>query len=151
MPELTITSVHTASQHSSQATLFHPFDDALTLVMHLVASQDLMDVQDPHFEAAFQIINPRTNQVDIHQTWFHSFAWGRFFWISLGNNWGPSSSDYTTPYRWGLNWTPANTSIFGFRGLIKAYSWQGESGLQSLDAFDVSDIHWFRIEEVYML
>jgi hypothetical protein len=70
-------------------------------------------------------------------------------WISLGNNW--DSSRYDTPYRWGLDWTPANTSIFGFRGLIKAYSWQGESGLQSLDAFDVSDIHWFRIKEIYML
>ena len=64
----------------------------------------------------------------------------------MGNNWGPSPNDYTTPEKWGIH--PAAhawNEVFGFRGIIKAYSWQGENGQVDLDAFDVSETRWFRV------
>ena len=149
MLSLTITRAYTASQNGP-TTLFHPFGDALTLVLTISASADLMAVQNPRWEAAFQIIEPRTNQVVVHESWFDAFHWGPNFWISKGKNWG--GGNYDTPHAWGLDWTPnSSEAIFGFRGLIKAYSWRGEHGLESLDAFSVSEIHWFRVKEVYSL
>ena len=112
------------SFQNGSATLFHPYTDALTLVLHLAASSDLMTLQNPRWEAAFQIIEPRTNQVVVHESWFDEFHWGPYFWISKGKNWG--GGNYDTPHAWGLNWTPnASEAIFGFRGMIKGYSWQG--------------------------
>ncbi len=64
----------------------------------------------------------------------------------MGNNWWPSPSDFSTPERWGIH--PAahqGNEIFSFRGIIKAYSWQGENGQKEVDAFDVSPILWFRV------
>ena len=93
-----------------------------------------------------KIINPSTDTVVVNQVWEHDLVWGQFFWISWGNNWGPNPSDYTTPEKWGIH--PAAHSwnyVFGFRGIIKAYSWQGESGLIDVDVFDVSEIRWFRV------
>lgn len=150
MPSLVITNAHTLNQNGP-ATLFHPYGDALTLVLNIRASADLMQVENPCWEAAFQIIEPRTNQVVVHETMFgDKFAWGPNFWISMGKNWG--DGNYDTPKSWGLNWTSKSSeAIFGFRGIIKAYSWRGEDGSEDLDAFDVSDLHWFRVMEIFTL
>jgi hypothetical protein len=147
MLSLTITNAYTRSQKGI-TNLFDPYGDALVLVLHFSASADLMAVQKPCFQAAFQIIEPRTNQVVVHESYFDEFHWGPNFWLAMGKNWG--GGNYDTPHAWGLNWTPnSSEAIFGFRGLVKAYSWQGANGLESLDAFSVSDIHWFRVKEIY--
>lgn len=96
MPSLEITGLHTANQNG-QATFFHPYNDALTLVMSLHASADLMQMPGPRWEACSQIIEPKTNAVVVHQCWSHEFTWGPDFWISLGNNW--SAGNYDTPQR----------------------------------------------------
>ena len=146
MPTLSIKRVRTMNQEHVNATFFHPFEDALALVMDCFASADLLSLPSPMFDAQFEIINPSTDIVVVNQSWMHSLVWGQSFWISKGNNWGPSSADYQTPEKWGIH--PAAhgwNEVFGFRGIIKAYSWQGENGQREVDAFDVSQIRWFRI------
>ena len=151
MPTLKIDRVRTMNQQGENATLFDPFVDALALNMDISASADLMELPRPMFMAVFQFIDSLTDTVIFYHTWLHDFEWGCFFWISIGNNWGPSPSNYTTPERWGLEWWKVGSGIFGFRGMIKAYSWQGEDGLITIDAFDVSNIRWFRLKEVFRL
>ncbi|MGB2696303.1 MAG: hypothetical protein WBD28_00420 [Candidatus Zixiibacteriota bacterium] len=151
MLELKIERIQTKNQRGENATLFDPFGDALTLIMDIKASPDLMDLPKPMFMAVFQIIDPLTDIVVVNQTWLHEFQWGPNFWISMGNNWGPDPSDYTTPKRWGLEWWKTGSGVFGFRGIIKAYSSQKEKGMITVDAFDVSGIRWFRLKEIYAL
>ncbi len=153
MPSLRITGVRTVNQRGENATLFDPISDALALMLDLAASADLLALPTPAWTASFQIIQPRTDTVVLEQTWGGSFNWGQWFWISLGNNWGPGPNDYTTIERWGLNWAgAASQSIFGFRGIVKAsYIPKPGSGWHAIDAFDVSSIRWFRAREVYRL
>ena len=152
MPSLRITNLRTVNQLGQNATLFDPFSDALALTMDIAASADLLALPGPSWYAAFQIIHPHTDTVVVDQIWGGTFQWGQWFWISWGNNWGPPS-DYTTIEKWGLSWVGAGIQgIFGFRGIIKAYSQPGGgAGLQSVDAFDVSPIRWFRAKELYRL
>jgi hypothetical protein len=106
---------------------------------------------DARFEAQFEILNPSTDIVIVNSLWKHDLAWGQYFWISMGNNWGPPGS-YTTPNAWGIH--PAAhgwNEVFGFRGVIKAYSWQGPNGEKDVDAFDVSPIRWFRVGRTALL
>ena len=146
MPTLSIRGIRTMNQAHTDASLFHPFTDALALVMDCFASSDLLALPNPMFHGQFEIINPSTDVVVVNEGWWHALSWGQYFWISMGNNWGPSPNDYTTSEKWGIH--PAAhawNEVFGFRGIIKAYSWQGENGQVDLDAFDVSEIRWFRI------
>ena len=39
--------------------------------------------------------------------------------------------------------------IFGFRGIVEAYKDTGPPGLETLSFFDVSDIRWFRLENLF--
>jgi len=152
MATLAIRHVRTMNQDHVNATLFDPFTNALALVMDCFASSDLVSLVKPMFHAQFEIINPSTDVVIVNQGWMHDLAWGQYFWISMGNNWGPSPSDYTTPENWGIH--PAShgwNEVFGFRGIIKAYSWEGENGQIDLDAFDVSEIRWFRVRRIARL
>jgi hypothetical protein len=151
MPTLQITNLRTMSQSNQNATLFNPFADALALTMDLTASADLIALPSSSLSAIFQIIDPRTNSVVVNRTWTTPFKWGRWFWISMGNNWGPPS-DYQTPSRWGLSW--GQNSVFGFRGIVKALyipTRPPGSGWRAVDAFDVSDVRWFRLEEIFTL
>jgi hypothetical protein len=149
MPVLRINNVRTVNQRGENATLFHPFFDALALTMDVYASSDLLALPGAQWYAAYQLLDPRTETVAAQQTSSGTFQWGQWFWISKGNNWGPSPV-YTTPEKWGLNW--GGLGIFGFRGIIKAYSSPGGgSGLKSEDAFSVSVIRWIRIAEVFKL
>ena len=82
----------------------------------------------------FRLIDPMTDTVISNTAWSQNFACGQYFWISMGNNWGPNINDYDTPEKWGLDWTP--NSVFGFRGIIEAYPWPVDgSGLCTADAF----------------
>jgi len=142
MPSITILSAETHNEFG-ETTLFQGAIDALALVIVFQASADLMSMTEPMFQAIFEIIDPLTNQVVVSETWNMSpipiTPPGEVPWISSGNNWGPLPSDYSTPLKWGLT-GPDN--IYGFRALIQAYA-NGES----IDAFDVSDIRWFRVYE----
>jgi len=145
MPTLSIRGVRTMNQDHANATFFDPFADALALVLDCYASPDLLALPDPRFHAQFEIVNPSTDIVVVNSGWAHALAWGEYFWISMGNNWGPPAS-FTTPAKWGIHPSAyAWNEVFGFRGIIKAYSWQGENGEIDLDAFDISDIRWFRV------
>lgn len=149
MPFLRITSLRTVNQQGQNATLFDPFNDALALTLDLQASADLLALPNAAFSAEFQIFDPHTHKVVVSTSWGSTFNWGQFFWISKGNNWGPPSA-YTTPEQWGLNWI-AN-SIFGFRGIVKAqYIPSPGSGWSAVDAFDVSNMRWFRLKEIFRL
>lgn len=150
MPSIQIAGVRTMNQSGQNATLFNPLNDALSLTLDLAASADLVALPNASFAATFEIIDPLTNNVVVKQSYASSFLWGQYFWISLGNNWGPPDQ-YDTPQRWGLTWgwTP---SIYGFRGLIGAYYAPPDgSGQHTVDAIDVSDIRWFNLELVFSL
>ena len=145
MPTLSIRGLRTMNQGHVNATFFHPYSDALALVLDCYASPDLLALPSPRFHAQFEIINASTDIVVINTGWAHDLTWGQYFWISMGNNWGPPAA-FSTPNAWGIH--PAEhewNEVFGFRGIIKAYSWQGASGEVPLDAFDVSPIRWIRV------
>jgi hypothetical protein len=148
-PFLRIAQLRTMNQGGQNSTLFHPFSDALALTLDLQASPDLLALPGVAFTAEFQIFDPHIHKI-VASTYFGStFNWGQNFWISKGNNWGPSS-DYQTPERWGLSWNV--NSLFGFRGLVKAqYIPSSGSGWTAVDAFDVSAVRWFRIRELFRL
>jgi hypothetical protein len=148
MPTLIISGMRTVSQ-SGNSTLFDPYNDALSLVMDLQASPDLLALPSAAFSAEWQIFDPHLHKVVVSTYWGSLFNWGPNFWISKGNNWGPPTS-FQTPERWGLSWS-AN-SIFGFRGIVKAqYIPSPGSGWRATEAFDVSGMQWFRVREVFQL
>jgi hypothetical protein len=149
MPSLAIAGLRTVNQAGQNATLFHPFGDALSLTMDLLASGDLLALPQAAFTAEFQILDPHLEKVVVSTYFGSAFNWGTNFWISKGNNWGPPDA-YQTPERWGLSWS-AN-SVFGFRGIVKAqYVQSPGSGWTAVDAFDVSVPRYFRVREVFRL
>ena len=149
MPTLRIDAVRTVNQFGQNATLFNPISDALALTLDVFASGDLLALPSPSWSARVQVIDPVTNAVVVNRSWGGTFQWGQRFWISMGNNWGPPDQ-YTTIERWGLSWVALG--IFGFRGVIKAYSSPGGgAGLQTVDAFFISKVKWFRAKEVFRL
>lgn len=151
MASLRITGVRTVNQLGQNATLFDPVGDALALTLDVAASADLLALPSPAWTASFQIIKPRSDTVVYEHTWGGYFNWGQWFWISVGNNWGPPA-DYTTIERFGLSWGEGSSAIFGLRGVIKASHLPGGgAGWRAVDAFDVSPIRWFRAKEVYRL
>jgi len=130
-PSVQITGARTASNGSADREVFRLNQDALALTLDIAATQDLLNL-GLRFDAVFQILDSRTNQV-VRQAWYSNsaFQWGRFFWISQGNNWGPNASDYTTPAKWGLQ-----RGIYYFRGAIL---------VRDTNAFAVSPNRWFRV------
>ncbi|MBI4785211.1 MAG: hypothetical protein HY785_28480 [Oscillatoriophycideae cyanobacterium NC_groundwater_1537_Pr4_S-0.65um_50_18] len=130
-PSIQISGARTASQGSANLDSFRLTQDALTLVLDLAATQDLYNL-GLHFDAVFQIVDSRTNKV-VKQVWWTDvgFNWGRFFWISQGNNWGPTPNDYTTPQKWGLA-----TGVYFLRGAVL---------MKDSNAFAVSPKKWFRV------
>ena len=103
MPSLCIAGARTVNQLGQNATLFDPFRDALALTLDVAASADLLALPSPAWTASFQIVRPRSDTVVYEHTWGGYFNWGQWFWISVGNNWGPPA-DYTTIERFGLSW-----------------------------------------------
>jgi hypothetical protein len=125
---LSISGARTASQGVGDLDTFRRTQDALTLVLDVAASRELVNL-GLHYDAVFQIIEARTNKV-IRQSLLSDWAfnWGQYFWISVGNNW---AVPYDTPERWGLA-----AGIYGFRGAIL---------VRDAHAFAVSVQKWFRV------
>jgi hypothetical protein len=141
MISLTIDDLHTANQNG-YATVFNGGIDALNLVMDITPSADLLALPGPMFQAVFQIVD-QTQQVVATTLYNLSPLPSGPFWISAGNNWRPP---YATPISWGLDFgTAPGQDVFGFRGIVTAFSNQGMGTLVYLDAFDVLDILWFRV------
>lgn len=127
---ISIASVRTSSQAGTQ-TVFLRSTDALAFVIHLAASQALVD-SGRKFDANFQIIEFATNTVKRNVWWRNiNFSWGTHFWISQGNNWGPNPGDYTTPEKWGLG-----TGLYMYRATVE---------VQGLSLFSFSNEHVFRV------
>ena len=132
MPMVQITNLETANP-SGDTTLFDPFNDPITLRFTVAFGSELAQVQDPVVWSTFEIIEFGTNQV---------VEFWRF------QNAVPSPGSYYdfmttgTADALGLKWLACG--IFGLRCAAEIFSNQGESGLQAVDAMDVSDIHWFR-------
>jgi hypothetical protein len=130
-----ITGARTASQNSGNQDAFRLTQDALALTLDIAASPELVNIGQ-RFDAVFQIINPQTDKV-VTQVWQNNvaFQWGQFFWISMGNNWGPAPGNYTTPQKWGLA-----PGVYYFRGALM---------VQNSDAFALSANRWFRVERAH--
>ena len=132
MPMVQITNLESANS-SGDTTLFDPFNDPITLRFTVTFGPELAQVQNPIVWSSFEIIEFGTNKVV--EIW-------RF------QNPIPSAGSYYdfmttgTADALGLNWLASG--IFGLRCAAEIFSDQGESGLQAVDAMDVSDIHWFR-------
>jgi hypothetical protein len=142
MSGVTIRAAYTANQ-DGPSDLFNPYTDALTFVMRLSVEQAVIDRGDwANFEAVFQIIDPTRESVVLNAVLpVGNFSWGRHFWISKGTNWGPASG-WSTARSWGLQWGwrrdySGNASIFGFRGIFKAYYGEDGSGRLSTEDFAV--------------
>ncbi|HYA25553.1 MAG TPA: hypothetical protein VEF05_15425 [Terriglobales bacterium] len=154
MPTLTIQRVETVNQYGENVVLFDPHNDALSLKMFVLASDDLLitgseeenESVSAGFQAVFQIIDALTNDVILNEVWESGFLWGRSFWISMGNNWGPTQNDYTTPERWGLATNKRGSGIFGFRGIIRQLQELEATFVVTSDAFGISDIRWFGLD-----
>jgi hypothetical protein len=127
---ISIAGVRTASQAGNQ-NVFLLNTDALTLVIDISATQDLVN-SGAKFDATFQIIEYATDAVKVSNGWTGiSFNWGTNFWLSMGNNWGPTPGDYTTPKKWGLT-----TGIYSVRGIV---------AVQGMNAFASSTEIPFRV------
>jgi hypothetical protein len=128
---LVINNARTANQSSGNVDSFRLTQDALALVMDVTASKYLVAL-GLKYDSIWQIVSAATNKVvkqvvNANQ----AFSFGQWFWISMGNNWGPTSNDYTTPQKWGLS-----PGLYYFRGAIT---------VQSTNTFAVSSRKWFRV------
>jgi hypothetical protein len=140
MPTVKITNVETV-KGNTKADLFHPFNDRITLRLTLAFSPDVSRLPQPTVAITYQTIELRTDHVFEQWRFSHKIpaGWqGMYAWVVL-----PIAQQL------GLNWVASD--IFGFRGAAELFSFQGRSGLKSIDAQDVSAIHWFRLEAVFTL
>lgn len=114
------------------ANLFHPYNDPITLRLTIVYTvfQPQLRILRPVVQLTFQIIELRTNQVVEHWLFQAKPTPGENYgWLDI-----PTADDL------GLNWV--GSDIFGFRGAAELFSDQSKS----IDAQDVSEVHWFRFE-----
>ena len=138
MPSVKITAVETV-KNSVNSDLFNPFTDPITLRLTIMFSSDVFQLVQPKTDITFQIIELRTNTV--FEQWkfeYDPISPGMYVWVDL-----PTAHDL------GLSWNWSD--IFGFRGAVELFSLQGEEGLIAVDAMDVSEIHWFRVEPLFTL
>ena len=146
MPTLRTTDVQVWNQNGDDATLLHPYFDAMSLAVGVEISADLIANLDTEYRVDFQIIDGVTNTMAVNafQTYKLPESWPAW-WFSVGNNWGPNTTDYTTAERWGLGWLPPY--VFGLRAVITAARWTG-TRFDIIDAFDVSAVRWFQLRPV---
>jgi hypothetical protein len=152
---ITITAAQTKSQNTfeKKAAKFFKFpDDAFALEVFASVSPELLAMPRLMFQVVFQIINATTNAVVFNKpilTFLEKE--GQEFWFLLGEN-NKAAGSLTHPSDFGLtrNWDEpfSGRGIYGFRAIIKAVQIQRVQGVEVLvavDAFDISDIQWFRI------
>lgn len=139
MSSVKITSVETENAQGKNVDLFNPFTDSLKLTMFFTLSPDILAMPNVVLAGTFEIIELRTNQVAVYHVAQANYnpALGPYVFWWLGS---------PTPHDWGLQWTAGD--IFGFRAAVEVSAWQGEQGLVPVDAFDVSGVRWFRLEDV---
>jgi hypothetical protein len=138
MPTARITNVETVKGNNN-ANLFHPFNDRITLRMTLSFSPDVFKLPQPTMATTYQIIELRNDVVFEQWRFFRAISFQNMYtWLVL-----------PTAHQLGLNWV--GSDLFGFRGAVELYSFQGASGLISVDGHDVSRTHWFRVEAVFGL
>ncbi len=140
MPTVKIVRLETVKR-GTNATLFDPYTDPITLRMTIMFSPDTVQITQPKLKLTFQIIALQDNQVKFQQTseMDVSPSGGEVYaWVDLG-----------TAHALGLQWTASQ--LFGFRGAVQIISYQGDRGEISVDACAVADPHWFQLEAVYAL
>jgi hypothetical protein len=102
-------------------------------------SYDVLKLPSPAVQLTYQIIDFRTNEV--FEFWRFQF---NYIYV-VSEAW----VDLPTAHDLGLNWI--GSDLFGFRGAVEILSGQpGGAGLQATDIFDVSDVHWFRVEPIFL-
>ncbi len=124
---ISLSGIRTASQSAADTRLFRRTQDALTIIMDVAASAELVAL-NLTFDAFFQILDARTNKIVVQQVTSSPFLWGQFFWISRGNNW---AAPFDTPERWGLN-----AGLYLFRAAIT---------VRNANAFTMPRETWFRV------
>jgi hypothetical protein len=102
MPSLCISGVRTMNQRGQNATLFHPYFDALALTMDIAASADSLPCE---LESVGQLTDhPLSHgEVVIERTWRGTFQWGG----GSGSAWATTGERSTTTrrsQRRGLSW-----------------------------------------------
>jgi hypothetical protein len=138
MPSIQI-SVETLNAATGvSAGLFNPFSPNLRLVINYVLSPDLASMPNLTIETVFQLINLHTNEVFFNNPGQHP--------VPAGQASGASYYDINPSNTAGMQWA-TGADIFGFRGAVAAL----ESNGSYVDAIAVSDVRWFRLEDVATL
>jgi hypothetical protein len=147
MPTLKITDLRVWNQRGEDATLFNPFQDAISLAVGVDISADLTANLDVRYQVAFQIIEATTNTVVVNsnQTYMLPEDWPRW-WFTAGNNW----SDFTTAEGWGIPLL-SFPRVYGFRAILTAVVYVSPEGYQKFDTFDVSTVRWFQLMDTSKL
>jgi hypothetical protein len=138
MPSLRIIRVETVKR-GTNANLFNPFTDPITLRLTTVYSADVFRLAQPRVHITYQILAMADNGVKFTHVAQHAVNPGGveyYSWVDLG-----------TAHALGLNWT--GSQLFGFRGAVELFASAGEAGEVAIDAFDVAPIHWFRLEPIF--
>jgi hypothetical protein len=138
MPSIEIIAQTLDAATGQKAGLFNPFSPNLRLNMSYSLSADLAAMPSLSVEIVFQLINFHTNQVFFHNPGQHS--------VPGGQAWGDYSYDINPSNTAGMQWT-TGADIFGFRGAVAALDSSGNP----VDAIAVSDIQWFRLENISTL
>lgn len=155
MPSIEITKIQTMNQKSAFVPArFFRLHDALALEVFISVSPDLLVTPRVMYQVVFEIIDATTNSVIFKKPVLAFFKASEMF-LLCGEHIALADRPVTHPSDFGL---PANgpepfsgQGIYGFRAIVKALQiirtpGQLRDRLVSLDAFDVSNIHWFRIE-----
>jgi hypothetical protein len=141
MPTINISRAYVTRGDGTETILFDPFIDSLKLVVDFDLSSDIVQLPNVFLNVVFELIDFRTNIVVVHHPAQYSYnpTLGRFLFAWAGS---------PTPQQWGLQWI--GNDIFGFRVGIEASSYQSPNGFVAIEALAVSDIKWFRLEDVFM-
>lgn len=134
--QISINTINAAT--GASASLFNPFSPNLRLVILFTLSPDLANMPNLTVEFVFQLINLRTNEVFFHNPGQRS--------VTLGQASEEIYYDINPSNTAGMQWT-SGADIFGFRGAVAAL----ESNGQYIDAIAVSDVRWFRVEDISTL
>jgi hypothetical protein len=133
MPSVEIVRLETVKGNDN-VNLFDPFNDPIVLRTTVNFSSDILALPQPLVTLTYQIIELKTDVV--FEQWAFQFAVtdpGIYHWITL-----------PTAHNLGLNWI--GTDIFGARAAAEIFNFDGLSGLEAIDAMDVTPVHWFRFE-----
>jgi hypothetical protein len=142
MSSIQITDVSTFKNSTwTKEKLFSPFAKDLVLAMDFDLSADIAATSGVQLTINFEVIEFRTNKVVYFSSneWNLPQGWQYLYYIS-----GPF-----VPQDMGLEWFAAD--IFGLRTSVEAAYWNGPNGLAAFDCLAVSDISWFRLEDLATL